>query len=63
MYSGFDPEYLLKTVSRRQDEIRARFQEEARVRRDLRPLRGSRIRTFKLWQLHVMVWFEDVRGS
>lgn len=63
MYFGTDPEYLLKVVSRRQDEIRVQAQEDARLRRDSRAHRGARLKTFRLWRLHVMVWFEDARGA
>ena len=63
MHSGFDPEYLLKVVSQRQNEIRAQVQQETGFRRDSRALRGARLKTFKLWRLHIMVWFEGARSE
>lgn len=63
MYFGSDPEQLLKSVSQRQDEIRSQVQKEAGFRRGSRAHRGARLTTFKLWWLHVMVWFEGVRSE
>lgn len=62
MYSGYDPEQLLKIISGRR-EIRAEAQKEAGFRRGSRAHRGARLTTFKLWWLHVMVWFEGVRSE
>lgn len=63
MYSGYDPEQLLKIISGRQEEIRAEARREAGARRLARPLQRARLTTFKLWRLHVMVWFEDARRA
>lgn len=63
MYSGVDPEYLLKMVLQRQETIRDQARKEAEVLRVSRLSCRARLATFKLWRLHVMVWFEDVRGS
>lgn len=63
MYFASDPEQLLKSVSQHQEGIRAQAQKEARFRRDSHALRGVTLRTFKLWRLHVMVWFEGARSE
>jgi predicted secreted protein len=59
MYPGSDPEHLLAEVLRRQEEVRAEARREAGVRRASRAFRGWSPRAFRLWRLHVMVWFED----
>jgi hypothetical protein len=59
MYSGSDPEHLLAEVLRRQEEVRAEARRGAEVRRASRSFRGWSPRAFRLWRLHVMVWFED----
>ena len=63
MYSGVDPEYLLKMVLQRQEAIRDQVRREAEVLYVSRFSRRARLATFKLWRLHVMVWFEDVSES
>ncbi|HET7480928.1 MAG TPA: hypothetical protein VFJ72_15595 [Rubrobacteraceae bacterium] len=62
MFAGSDPEHLLGMISQRQEEMRVAAREEAEVRR-ARPLRGARLAAFRLWRLHVMVWFEDARRA
>ena len=59
MYPGSDPEHLLAEVLRRQEEVRTEAGRGAEVRRDSRSLCGWSPRAFRLWRLHVMVWFED----
>jgi hypothetical protein len=59
MYPGSDPEHLVAEVLRRQEEVRAEARREAEVRRASRSFRRWRPRAFRLWRLHVMVWFED----
>jgi hypothetical protein len=59
MYPGLDPEHLLAEVLRRQEEVRTEVRRGAEVRRASRAFRGWSPRAFRLWRLHVMVWFED----
>lgn len=59
MHPGSDPEHLLAEVLRRQEAVRAEVRRGAEVRRASRAFRGWSPRAFRLWRLHVMVWFED----
>ena len=63
MYPGVGPERLLGEVLRRQGEIRAEAQRGAEVRRVSRPVREGGPAAFRLWRLHVMVWFERARRA
>ncbi len=63
MYSGADPEHLLKVVLQRQEALRVQASNEVEAGRASRSSRGARLAAFRLWRLHVMVWFEDVHGS
>jgi hypothetical protein len=62
LYPGADPEGTLELVRGRQTEMRERIQAKADIRRHTRPERRSRLAAFRLWRLHVMVWFEERRG-
>ena len=59
MCPGSDPEHLLAEVLRRQEEVRVEARRGAEVRHASRAFRGWSPRAFRLWRLHVMVWFED----
>jgi hypothetical protein len=63
MYSGFDPEQALGMVLQRQEETRAQVRREAEARRVSGASRGRSPVAFKLWRLHVMVWFGDAREA
>ena len=63
MYSGIDPEQALEMVKGRQEETRAGVRREAEARRVSRPSRWRSPVAFRLWRLHVMVWFGDAREA
>ncbi len=63
MYSGFDPQQTLEMVQRRQEETRDLVRREAEARRVPRETRGWSPVAFKLWRLHVMVWFGEARRA
>jgi hypothetical protein len=63
MYSGIDPEQALEMVKGRQEETRAEVRREAEARRASEAPRGRSPVAFKLWRLHVMVWFGDAREA
>lgn len=63
MYPGASPERILEEVLRRQAEIRAEARRGSEVRRDSRPVGGRGPAAFRLWRLHVMVWFERARKA
>jgi hypothetical protein len=63
MYSGFDPEQALGMVMQRQAETRTRVWREAEARSVSRASRRRSPVAFKLWRLHVMVWFGDAREA
>jgi hypothetical protein len=62
LYPGADPEGTLELVRGRQTEMRERIQAKADIRRHTRPERRSRLASFRLWRLHVLVWVEEGRG-
>lgn len=63
MYSGFDPQGTLRMVLQRQEETRAGVMREGEARRVSRASRERSPVAFKLWRLHVMVWFGDAREA
>jgi hypothetical protein len=63
MYSGIGPEQALEMVVQRQEETRAGVRREAEARRVSEASRGRSPVAFKLWRLHVMVWFGDAREA
>jgi hypothetical protein len=63
MYSGSDAEHLLKIVLQRQEAVRDQARNEGEAMCVSRFSHGTRLTAFKLWRLHVMVWFEDARGA
>lgn len=62
MYLGTDPEYALGEMKRRQAEVREEVREAGLARRSVRASRG-RLSSFRIWRLHVMVWFEGPKEA
>jgi hypothetical protein len=62
MVPGFDHRYLLGEALGRQAEIREHVRCEAEARRPLRFEAGRSPAAFRIWRLHVMVWFEGASG-
>jgi hypothetical protein len=63
MNYGFDPQGTLGMVMQRQEETRTRVRREAEARRVSGASSGRSPVAFKLWRLHVMVWFGDAREA
>ena len=58
MYPGWDPEWALREVLRRQEEVRERARAEAEARRVVQSTRKWSLAAFGFWRVHVIVWLE-----